>query len=456
MSELLGRYQLVEKIAVGGMADVFAAFQWGDGGFVREVIIKRLHRHLVERRGVLEDFCNEAKLLSILAQPGVPRVFEFRCDSGNDWYLAMELVRGWTLSSILDRCDVLGHGRKLPPDAALALVVGLCDVLDEIHRTQDWATNQPLEIVHGDVTPGNVVVTPSGTIRLLDFGISSDESYRLTLRGREKSIRGTLGYIAPEAIAGKGAFDRRADIFVLGILLYELTTGERLYEGDGLAYMNSVLEEKPRTPAEVDGNYPAEMQSVVMRCLQREPSARPATASELADSLRTVASSLGHTIGPGKLREFAQQLGLEPPMPRQPGARPTELSTAPMPPSELSPSSARPSGSAELTPEERDEVLQDLLELAPADSGIAADADTRPTRPFADDALLDSMKSMAAPLPPAPASEPLPARPAPAVASPIPAPRPFTPKAPKPPKSSADEEGGSGAGFYMFVSDEDT
>lgn len=372
MTDLLGRYELVEKLATGGMADIFLARQWGDGGFVRSAVIKRLHPHMAERATILDDFRNEAQLLAILEHPAIPVVLDFR-EEESTWYLAMQHVKGPTWGQVIRaERDI---GRVMPWTMAVTIAMQLCDVLGYVHDKSDDATGEPLGIVHGDLSPENVIVRHDGGVKLLDFGIAGSAAHREQQRSRDKGIRGTLGYIAPEQVDHRHLPDGRADLFVLGVLLYEATTGTRLYPGDGLAFMNSVLDRDAPRPSSVVPEYPLELEAVLMQVLQRDASARPRNALQFKAMLHELVGDRTHGLASYTESLFPvtneKQLAIS--------AKPEAIQATSIPPMELASDSGSNRLTDELTAEEHEEVLQDLHDLFSPDSvEMELPRDTRP------------------------------------------------------------------------------
>ena len=280
----IDRYEIVRKLAVGGMADVFVALQWGDGGFVREVVLKRLHAHHHERVELLEDFRNEAELLSKLRFDGVPQVFEFRRSQAGEWYFAMELVRGPTLKEVVT--STTGDGR-LPINLALAIIVALARLTDRLHDFFDPTLGTELGFVHGDITPSNVLLDAAGRVHLIDFGLAGGDAHRSRRLGPEFGIRGTAGYFAPELVEGRFLADRRADVFMLGVCAYEILMGRPPYSRDSLEYINQC--QSGHMPAMDREGLPSAVAETVRACLSPAPGERPATA--------------GHPGSPGATQE---------------------------------------------------------------------------------------------------------------------------------------------------------
>lgn len=365
MPEILGRFELVDKLAVGGMGDVYLAKQWGDGGFVRQVVVKRLHPHLSERAAQLDDFRNEAQLLALLTHPGIPHILDFRFE-GERWYIAMEHVRGPTLGAV--RRAEQSIGRIMPWKVAIGVTLQLCDILGYVHERRDDVTDHPLGIVHGDLSPENVILGRDGQVRLLDFGIAGDAEHRQRQRAREKGIRGTLGYIAPEAISNDQPVDQRADVFVLGVLLYEMTTGQRLFPGDGLNYVNAVLQQDPVAPSEHRHDYPADLETVLLRTLARDVDERPAGTRELRRALEDVAKAHDLLVGGRVVSDYAETL-----FPAredrllQASVIPEALETQELlaEPTETDPNLLSDEERAEMLADLRDLMLPDMEELGP-------------------------------------------------------------------------------------------
>lgn len=283
-----GRYELLRKIAAGGMADVFLAREWGEAGFFRELAIKRLFPHLVEHEPSLRSFQMEARLMSELLHPNIPQIYELGCKEG-DWFLAMEYVDGPNLAD-LSRMS-LRMDQPIPLSVAIGLVIQLAHALHHAHERKDRA-GRSIGFVHRDLTPQNVMITRDGVVKLIDFGIAQTNAFTEE-RGL---VRGTYAYMAPEQVRGL-ALDRRSDVFALGILLYELTTGVRLFSGDELRVMTAITEEDIPPPSYRVEGYPIELEAIVMAALARDPDQRIATAQDLSLHLENFAMNSRLLIG---------------------------------------------------------------------------------------------------------------------------------------------------------------
>lgn len=283
MGEHLGHYELVRKLATGGMADVWLARQWGSGDFRREVVVKRLHAHLAELEGPRADFENEATLLAMLARPGIPHVYEFSEGADGRPYVVMERVQGPTLA------EALKAHRPAPLDVTLAAGAGIAELLAHVHRLRDSSTGACLHVVHGDVTPDNVLLGFDGQVSLLDFGIAGSADYRARRRSTVEGLRGTLGYIAPEGVrSAKLELDHRADLFALGVVLYELLAGEQPFPGGGVAFVNAVVERDPPRLRERRAEVSEALEDLVFDLLAKDPAERPESAGEVLARLRSL------------------------------------------------------------------------------------------------------------------------------------------------------------------------
>ena len=299
----LGRYRILEHLHDGEVADIYLGRQWGDGGFFRPVAIKRLHDRHVDDGYALIHFQDEAMLLAALSHRAFPEVFDLRV-VGRSWFIAMQYVRG-------RRLDTVTAAGQLPHGVALSVATQICDGLSHAHELRA-IDGTPTPIVHCKVTPQNVVLTPDGIVSLLDLGAA-----RSPLRRHERSeIHETTAYLAPEQILGE-TVDARTDVFALGALLYELTTGRAPFEGDDLEVTTAIVEKDAPPPSSVSPGYPDALEAIVLRALARDPSARYATAAQLSRALDSFALQDGILVGPKVIATHVRSaLGDRPPHPR--------------------------------------------------------------------------------------------------------------------------------------------
>lgn len=278
-----GPYELLERIGVGGMAEVFRARRRGEDGFTREVAVKRILPQLLNSERQVRMFMDEARILSHLDHPNIAQVIDFGCDQGS-YYLVMELIDGIDLS-------FLRHLGMIPLASAMVAHIGeaVAAGLDYAHRVTD-PVGKPLRLVHRDVSPHNIMLTRSGCATVMDFGIAKAEG-RLT-RTTTEGPKGKLSYMAPEQAAGR-PLDGRCDQFALGLVLWELLTGRRFYDGDELSVTRQIVKGPPHPLPWPDAVTPPELRGIVGRCLSTDPEQRYPTLGDVSEALVHFRFSLG-------------------------------------------------------------------------------------------------------------------------------------------------------------------
>ncbi|NUO48895.1 MAG: serine/threonine protein kinase [Polyangiaceae bacterium] len=288
----VGRYQVYEAFAAGGMASVHLGRLKGQAGFARTVAIKQLHPSFAEDASTVSTILDEARIASRIQHPNVVSTLDVVVE-GTDILLVLEYVHGESFARLLR-----GSAEPPPVEVALAVVTGMLHGLHAAHEAKS-ETGEPLGIVHRDVSPQNVLVGADGLARVLDFGIAKARGRLQTTR--EGQVKGKLAYMAPEQIK-LGEVSRRTDVFAAGIVLWEALTGERLFTGDNEGHlMMRVVEAKVEAPSARRSEIPAEIDAVVLRALSREPSERFGTAREMAlalEATRPIASTsvVGHWV----------------------------------------------------------------------------------------------------------------------------------------------------------------
>jgi eukaryotic-like serine/threonine-protein kinase len=275
----IGRYVLHDEIAAGGMATVHLGRLRGPVGFARTVAIKRLHPNCARDPEFVAMFLDEARLAARIRHPNVVPTIDV-VQEGDELFLVMEYVAGESLARLIrPKRDM---GRAAPVPIALAIVADVLHGLHDAHEARD-ENGTPLDIVHRDVSPHNVLVGIDGVSRVLDFGIAKAAS-RITTT-REGQLKGKIAYMAPEQLSQRPV-DRRTDVFAASIVLWEALTGERLfYDEDVGGMMARVLHgDIPRPSAKVS-SVPEALDAIVMRGLARDPEERFATAKAMASAL---------------------------------------------------------------------------------------------------------------------------------------------------------------------------
>ncbi len=306
----VGRCTVFGELAAGGMATVFVGRLAGAAGFARRVAIKSLHAQYAKDPDFLAMFLDEARLSGRIQHPNVVRVLDVIA-SESELYLVLEYIEGEALSKLVRL--LRARGDFVPVAISVAILIGVLDGLHAAHGACS-EDGQPLEIVHRDVSPQNVLVGIDGLPRILDFGIAKAVGRMQTTRGDQ--LKGKLAYMAPEHLAREG-LDRRADVYAAGILLWELLTGARLFQADDeISTFRRALEAKVEPPSSVRPELPKDLDRVVLRALAKSPSERFQTArdfsyelekSGLAASLRDVSAWVQATAG-DSLRERAARL----------------------------------------------------------------------------------------------------------------------------------------------------
>jgi serine/threonine-protein kinase len=297
-----GKYRLVEPLASGGMADVWRAEVTGAEGVVKEVALKLVRGEHAERSDFVRMFVQEARLAARLSHANVVQVFEFD-QVGGRYYIAMELVRGRHLGQVVERARE--RGLRLGVPRAVHVAAEVARALAYAHRLGDGG--RPLGLVHRDVSPHNVLVSFEGEVKLADFGIARAMNLgELTDPG---NVKGKLAYMAPEQARG-AAVDARADVFSLGVVLWELCAGRRLFARDGdAATLAAVLETEPVSPPSAwNEEVPAELDAVALGALERDPERRTRSAQELAAALSGVLLRVARAPEDVDLRAFVQRL----------------------------------------------------------------------------------------------------------------------------------------------------
>ncbi|HEX4457356.1 MAG TPA: serine/threonine-protein kinase, partial [Polyangia bacterium] len=300
-----GRYRLLERLGVGGMAIVYRAVVNGPKNFSRTLVIKRVIPHLAHDPSFVTMLAAEARLAGLLLHPNIVQVHEFG-DVDGEYYLAMELVDGFDLNTILRQARQLNHA---PPQGLLCYMMSeLAGALAYAHSLVD-EDGQHLEIVHRDVTPSNVMVTRHGNLKLVDFGIAKASTHAREERTRTGTLKGKLSYMSPEQIQGL-AIDGRTDIFALGVVFYECLTLRRLFKADTDAQtIRNVCDVEIMRPSMYTPGIDAELEQVVMRMLARDTAVRYQHADEIVAALAPIARRLGGGDAAG-LRQFMDGLQL--------------------------------------------------------------------------------------------------------------------------------------------------
>jgi serine/threonine-protein kinase len=294
------RYRVLERLAAGGMAEVFLAESAGIEGFKKLVAIKRVLPALSEKKRFIAMFLDEARLSAHLSHSNVVQVFDIGVGE-SAYFIVMEYVDGADLKQIIEYMK--RSGKTFSVEAASFIASKICEGLTYAHELST-ADGQPLHIIHRDMSPPNVLITKHGEVKIVDFGLAKATSQL------EKSeagiIKGKFGYLSPEAAQGK-EIDLRTDIFAVGIILWEMLAGRRLFYGEtDFATVKMVQEAKIPSLRAENPAVPAELERVIARALAREPSARYATARDLGKDLTAFLYRHGQPVTPYDIAEVVR------------------------------------------------------------------------------------------------------------------------------------------------------
>ncbi|MFO0762870.1 MAG: serine/threonine-protein kinase [Byssovorax sp.] len=294
------RYRVIERLASGGMAEVFLAESAGIEGFKKLVAIKRVLPHLSEKKRFIAMFLDEARLSAHLSHSNVAQVFDIGVGD-NAYFIVMEYVDGSDLKAVIEY--VQRNGRTIPIEAACFIAAKICEGLTYAHELSG-RDGHPLHIVHRDMSPPNVLITKHGEIKIVDFGLAKATSQL------EKSeagiIKGKFGYLSPEAALGQEV-DLRTDIFAVGIILWELLSGKRLFVGEtDFATVKMVQAAHVASPRAFNPAVPQELEAILARALARDPAARYASARDLGRDLTAFLYRFGRPVSAYDIAELVR------------------------------------------------------------------------------------------------------------------------------------------------------
>ncbi|HZI14944.1 MAG TPA: protein kinase, partial [Myxococcus sp.] len=299
--QAFGKYQLLKKLATGGMAEVWLARQMGIEGFQKNLVVKRILPHLAEDREFVEMFRNEALIAARFNHPNIAQVYEFG-EANGTYYIAMEFIHGEDLGRVMRKAASAGQWIARP--LAIRIVAAACEGLHYAHTRSDDA-GRPLRVVHRDISPQNILISFDGSVKLVDFGIAkAADQASLTKSG---AIKGKFAYMAPEQASGK-PLDARADIFAIGLVLYELLTGVRPLKRDSeLATLQAAMECAIAAPSQV-ADVPEEMDPVVMRAVAKNADDRYRDARQFQVSLEEILVGQRWVAGSVQISELMETL----------------------------------------------------------------------------------------------------------------------------------------------------
>jgi len=338
-----GQYVLLEKIATGGMAEVWKARMRGVEGFQKTVAIKKILPHLSDNQDFIEMFIDEAKLAAQLNHNNIIHIYDLGKIQGS-YYIAMEYIDGYDLKTILK----LATDRDQPINVELALFVAskIAAALDYAHRKRDF-DERDLGLVHRDVSPQNVLISQEGDIKLCDFGIAKAASK--ASHTQAGALKGKLQYMSPEQAWGR-SIDKRSDIFALATVLFELLTGRKLFTGDNeLSILEQVREARITPPSQYNEDVTPQIDAIVVKALQKDPANRYQTAGEMERDINQVLYSFKPTPTAADLAIYMHRLSTSEavaPMPAPVLAEPEPVRE----PGQLKPAAAAAAPAAAIAP----------------------------------------------------------------------------------------------------------
>lgn len=305
----IGKYHLLQRLAVGGMAELYLACAEGLAGFQKVVVVKHVLPHLATDPEFVAMFLNEARIAATLAHPNIVHVTDIG-EAGGDFFYAMEFVHGRNVRELLREGSKAGG---FPLDVGLTIAIAAASALEHAHSACD-TDGSALGLIHRDVSPANILVSYEGTAKLTDFGIAKASQKSLETIGG--GIKGKVGYMSPEQCRGE-TLDQRSDLFALGVVLFEITTCQRLFFGDNdFAILNKVLKGQIDRPSDRIPDYPPELEQIVLRALAADPADRYGSAVELRQDLEGFAHEARLRTTPAVVAAWMRELFGTPPAPR--------------------------------------------------------------------------------------------------------------------------------------------
>ncbi len=290
MAQLFGRYELLDRIGIGGMAEVFRAHVLGAGDFARMVVVKRMLPQLANENDSVMMFLDEARLGAKLHHPNIVSVLDLGEREG-DYFMVLEHVDGLDLGTLDAR--IRSRGGRFPQEQAAWIIARAAEGLGAAHEANDPATGKPLNIVHRDVSPSNILVSRTAEVKVADFGVArSDAQHVRTSTG---VLKGKIPYMSPEQMLEQ-PIDLRSDIYALGVVFWQLLAGRKRHSGrNDFKIIQTVVQEETPRPSSVQRDVDPQLEDIAMSMLARNREHRPATGWQVAQLLDQWLLSRQHT-----------------------------------------------------------------------------------------------------------------------------------------------------------------
>ncbi|MCK6549392.1 protein kinase [Myxococcota bacterium] len=299
----IGRYEIIRKIATGGMAELFLARFVGPGGFEKRCALKRILPQLAVDTTFTKMFLTEARVTAMFDHPNLVQIFELGQDEAGQFYIAMELVNGLNLRQLVHMCRE--RGQRVPPELAAFMLVQALDGLAYAHEFRD-ETGQPLNLVHRDVSPQNILVSYEGAVKVVDFGIVKGSS--IATETQAGMLKGKVAYMSPEQAAGD-PIDARSDIFSIGVCLFELIAGEKPFTGaNELMCLKAILELPPPPLSSFAPDVPEAIERIVYKALAKNRDERYSSARQLQIEIQEVLKACPTPLGRHVIAEYMRSL----------------------------------------------------------------------------------------------------------------------------------------------------
>jgi tetratricopeptide (TPR) repeat protein len=358
-----GKYLLLDKVATGGMAELYKAKITGIQGFEKLIAIKRILPHLANEEELVTSFIDEAKLAALLHHQNIVQIYDFgRIE--DSYYIAMEYLLGKDLRLVMRKATLAG--KPIGLETTLLIVSRICAALEYSHGLKDFQ-GKPLNIIHRDVSPANVLLTYDGNVKIVDFGIAKAATQsHLTQAGM---IKGKVAYMSPEQAAGE-TIDHRSDIFSTGIILYELATGMPMFHGDTLQILNLVRNAKFTPACHVRPELPEKFHPILDRALAKEREVRYQSAGDMLGDIEELMYQMSARTSPRHLADYMKALFEE------------EIAAEKTAMLEMAPTAAAGSGTARLASTDEAEQPEEIGEEAsvPEREPRAVEGEAKPRR----------------------------------------------------------------------------
>ncbi len=302
-----GKYTLLRKLAAGGMAEIFLALHRSVAGFEKLVVIKRILPSMNTDKGFIDMLLHEARIAATLSHPNIVQIFDVGQIDGA-YFIAMEHIHGEDIRSIV-RAMKKKNVTEFPLEHTISIVLGVCAGLAYAHEKRDL-DGRLLDIVHRDISPQNIVVTFTGDVKVVDFGIAKSGS-QTGEDTKDGQLKGKVPYMSPEQASGE-AIDWRSDIFAAGVMLFELTTGKRLFKGASeFETLKLICDREYPLPSQVRPGYPAALEQVVVRALAKKREDRYQSAREMQQDLEAFVREERIPVSQVSVTKWMQNLFVE-------------------------------------------------------------------------------------------------------------------------------------------------